>query len=66
MPRWKKGEKIMEPTDRSFGVIEEVFERAPQADNLYVVKWDDGFDDGEGNTWAEWELSDMMEEFLND
>lgn len=61
--RWKVGDRIGYEAGDSYelGTIVEVTERAPQADNLYGIKWDDGFDDGEGNIFPEWELNDLDE-----
>lgn len=60
--RWKVGDRVLfdDFSVSSFGTIREVIEREG-TDTLYGIDWDDGFEDGEGNILAEWELSDPME-----
>lgn len=57
--RWKIGDRVgFDSGDEYvYGVIRLVTERL-DADTLYSVKWDDGFEDDEGNIFPEWELDD--------
>jgi len=66
MPRWKIGDKVTFDTGEGImiGEIREVIERVPNADDLYGIKWEDGFEDGEGNIFPEWELNDAKEVYL--
>jgi len=62
--RWKIGDRVAFFAGGEgivFGTVREVTELAPARDDLYSVEWDDGFEDGEGNVFPEWELSDPEE-----
>lgn len=63
MPRFKVGDRIGfdAGADIVYGEVIRVDERAPHYDNLVRVKWDDGFDDEEGNIFAEWEVLSLEE-----
>ena len=59
MARWKVGNKVGFDAgdDYVYGTIRLVTE-VEGKDALYSVEWDDGFEDGDGNIFPEWELDD--------
>ncbi len=59
MSKWKVGDRVAFDkmfNEFTYGKVVSVTERV-----LYEIKWDDGFDDKEGNMIAEWELFDPTE-----
>lgn len=64
MSRWKMGDTVAfipNPDEVMFGTIREITEIEGR-DTLYGIRWDDGFEDGVGNIFPEWELNDIEEE----
>lgn len=60
--RWKIGDRVsfeMDYNSFSEGIVRDILER--DIDPLYSIEWDDGFEDGENNLLAEWELNDIDE-----